>query len=338
MKKLLLLILIIITNPANTQPPRGLPNYGCACYFNAALQSLFTIHPLTTLLTSNPCNYTNAMIKDYCQLLPALQTNSFSQKHKNFYTTTAAIMGGMGQQDVDEFFDAFLGQIKKEPTLQNFAQRYLNYTLDLSLICPAESFSATPEQLKRIREFKNDEINKHKNIFRLPLKTTLKESFKAFFEQKTSTNPLLKDCTEQFKLSKAPTVLFIAFYRFNDDGSKISTPIQIPLSFKASEYLNSKNPELYELTAALIQQGSSSGGHYTAYVKQDNQWFYCNDSIVTPTNDLSGISNGYAYIYQIKPSPKPPTQEEKKLFSSLNNLKKSLNDLQNKLQSTSKIK
>lgn len=39
---------------------------------------------------------------------------------------------------------------------------------------------------------------------------------------------------------------------------------------------------LYGLKAIIIHSGSAEGGHYTAYVLHNNQWYFCNDTSIKP--------------------------------------------------------
>jgi ubiquitin C-terminal hydrolase len=57
---------------------------------------------------------------------------------------------------------------------------------------------------------------------------------------------------------------------------------------------------IYELFGICNHSGGSLGGHYTSYVKNANQKWYCyNDTSVTEINETSLISaKAYCYCYR----------------------------------------
>lgn len=57
----------------------------------------------------------------------------------------------------------------------------------------------------------------------------------------------------------------------------------------------SNNSGFYELKAVLTHKGrSSASGHYVAWIKRDDQWFMCDDEIVTPVDseEILKLSGG----------------------------------------------
>ncbi len=41
----------------------------------------------------------------------------------------------------------------------------------------------------------------------------------------------------------------------------------------------------YEVVSIIMHSGSANSGHYTAYVKAGNEWYYCNDETITPCSE-----------------------------------------------------
>ncbi len=75
-------------------------------------------------------------------------------------------------------------------------------------------------------------------------------------------------------------------YRQTDDGIeyvRVDDPLSFPITnLDLSPYFlikeHAKGP--YELVGVIMHDGSANGGHYTAYTKLGNQWYYCNDAKV----------------------------------------------------------
>jgi ubiquitin C-terminal hydrolase len=43
-----------------------------------------------------------------------------------------------------------------------------------------------------------------------------------------------------------------------------------------------KGEHLYEVFGIVVHNGTSKGGHYTAYTKRKEEWFYFSDSSFKP--------------------------------------------------------
>lgn len=103
---------------------------------------------------------------------------------------------------------------------------------------------------------------------------------------------------------KVPQVLIIHLKRFRIQGfsrEKLTTPVNFPVdNLDVSQYvIGDQKPGPYELFAVSNHFGALAGGHYTASVKLDSKWFYCNDSEIAETKDLSETSS-YVLFYRQK--------------------------------------
>jgi len=81
-------------------------------------------------------------------------------------------------------------------------------------------------------------------------------------------------------LFRLPKYLVMHLKRFNHRGAKyrnrnfiVGEKIDTPVQLEQFEVINGKK---YELIGVVNHFGSLTGGHYTAYVKKDD-WFYYND-------------------------------------------------------------
>ena len=85
-------------------------------------------------------------------------------------------------------------------------------------------------------------------------------------------------------------------------GSPFSVNDGLLPNIDLSKYVLGYNNEkyIYELFGICNHGGGSLGGHYTSYVKNANQKWYCyNDTSVTEINETSLISaKAYCYCYR----------------------------------------
>jgi ubiquitin carboxyl-terminal hydrolase 4/11/15 len=67
----------------------------------------------------------------------------------------------------------------------------------------------------------------------------------------------------------------------------------------------SKGPLIYDLYAVSNHYGSLSFGHYTAYAKNGDQWYYYDDSSVKKVDPENAIANSaYNLFYRRRDTPK----------------------------------
>jgi ubiquitin C-terminal hydrolase len=91
-----------------------------------------------------------------------------------------------------------------------------------------------------------------------------------------------------------PKVFVIVLKRFLPSYKGQHKKNQIFVDFPVDEWTIST--QSYQLFGVCNHSGSTLGGHYTCFVKNETQnWFHCNDTIVEPINDLSSIVTPKAY-------------------------------------------
>lgn len=116
--------------------------------------------------------------------------------------------------------------------------------------------------------------------------------------------PTCKDhrqATKQIQLWSTPDILLIHLKRFENQRSfsdKIDETVHFPInSLDMAEHLVNEDPRgtIYDLIAVDNHYGGLGGGHYTAYVKNNDKWFYFDDSRVTEAKPESSVA-GSAYL------------------------------------------
>jgi ubiquitin C-terminal hydrolase len=98
--------------------------------------------------------------------------------------------------------------------------------------------------------------------------------------------------TKRFSISRPPEVLLLNLQRFERDEwgapRKSEVPVGVPLELHTLYPLiplakrhSPLEDAQYKLSAVVLHGGTKDGGHYTAAVRSDDRWLYCDDSRVT---------------------------------------------------------
>lgn len=123
-----------------------------------------------------------------------------------------------------------------------------------------------------------------------------------WFNEKTNKKQIVKKRISFFTF---PEILVIDLKRFNMSLRKNNVFVDCPLTnLDLSKYINGYNKGhfKYDLYAVCNHMGSTSGGHYTAHVKVNNQnWFVFNDTTIQRIKDDKVITqNAYCLFYRKK--------------------------------------
>ncbi|XP_036375809.1 ubiquitin carboxyl-terminal hydrolase 15-like isoform X2 [Megalops cyprinoides] len=118
-----------------------------------------------------------------------------------------------------------------------------------------------------------------------------------------------QQATKKLDLWSLPPVLAVHLKRFSYSRymrDKLDSLVDFPLSdLDMSEFLINPNagPCTYDLIAVSNHYGGMGGGHYTAFAKNkdDDKWYYFDDSSVSPANEDQIVSKAaYVLFYQRK--------------------------------------
>ncbi|PRT54904.1 putative ubiquitin carboxyl-terminal hydrolase 12 [Wickerhamiella sorbophila] len=131
----------------------------------------------------------------------------------------------------------------------------------------------------------------------------------------------LRQATKQIELWTAPDILTIHLKRFSSFQSfrdKINDIVTFPITGldMTSRVQGSEESLIYDLIAVDNHYGGLGGGHYTAYAKNDSDgnWYYFDDSSVTPADPEQTISGAAYLLFYRKRSSKPLGHLKPSLF------------------------
>ena len=102
-----------------------------------------------------------------------------------------------------------------------------------------------------------------------------------------------------------PEILIIDLKRWGDRGQKIHTFVSVPINdADFTKFVKGYNKQsyIYDLLGVYNHSGGSSGGHYTACVKNANgKWYEFNDTLVKEVKEDNIISKqSYCFFYRKK--------------------------------------
>lgn len=122
----------------------------------------------------------------------------------------------------------------------------------------------------------------------------------AWFNDKINTK---EDVICGIRFWSLPKVLVISLNRWNMNGRKVHTNVDVPLNeVDLSKYVNSykSDESIYQLYGVCNHMGGSGGGHYTAHVRNANgEWYEYNDTRVTKIQEDKIISgNSYCLFFR----------------------------------------
>ena len=117
----------------------------------------------------------------------------------------------------------------------------------------------------------------------------------AWFNEKTGKR---EDIQKRIRFWSFPKVLIITLKRFSSDGiHKINQFIDFPIEgLDLTKYICGYTPSqyVYDLYGVCCHYGSVNGGHYTAIVKTNNEWYHYNDQHIQKIS-LAEIVTPHAY-------------------------------------------
>lgn len=163
--------------------------------------------------------------------------------------------------------------------------------------------------------------------------TTLMQCLDAFVREEVLDKSNAWNCprckkprraTKKLSLSRLPPILVVHLKRFTYKGpvtNKISTPVHFPTTgLDLSNYMppplppgtsaqgipaseSQRPPYLYDLYAVTHHFGSLTSGHYTASIKNQSAWQYCDDSRIAP-GDPNQLQSASPYVLFFRRRPR----------------------------------
>ncbi|XP_073711080.1 ubl carboxyl-terminal hydrolase 18 [Misgurnus anguillicaudatus] len=292
-------------------PPyvRGLINYRLSCCINALLQSFNVTTELVELLNkwhpSDEVEQTNVpgQLK---RALYAIRDPSNPSPHKDFLNCLHDhSISRLDVHDADEIFHTILNLTQKQMADKDMAQeirKLFEIKVETRVMCKACTYiQKVPNSLfslpLAIRKGENDLKS---CIHSFSQEQTLKDDDECYCDRCSEKQP----STHQLRLVSLPGVLCVHLKRFRIyDGftRKLENKVTFPDTLQEDIFDAGllENAEYYSLYAVIVHIGSALCGHYTAYIRPNQDWYYADDSDVRKVSwsDVQCTYQGYKTAY-----------------------------------------
>jgi ubiquitin carboxyl-terminal hydrolase 8 len=313
----------------------GLCNLGNTCYLNSTLQIMSHIPELNNYLNKyNPDKYNNIIDKhlviEWIELYNLMWSKDCIISPKRFLfflrelsSKKNALFSGNDQNDAVEYFyfviDCFHNSLNNTDNLKLIKTNYKNINEAIDLYEKTNSsiihtlFSSFIINNYINEETHAEEFNKIETNFTIELiipninesisiEQCIEYTFKTesmpdlWLDDKTNTRKKLNKNT---KICYLPQILVLHLKRWDYTLRKNNKLItyQPTIDMHPFTMYNNADSCKYELFGIINHQGTVMGGHYYAYVKNNNQWLMFNDMNVSKVSNIMSSEN-YCFFYR----------------------------------------
>ena len=319
-------------NQYNRRGLSGIVNLGNTCYINSAIQCLSHTLPLTDYFLKkkweNDINKDfkhNYLFKSWYKLIDALWEDNCTVAPQSLLKQMVQIskdrdlsfgFSSFRQNDIQELLIFLLDNLHESSNKKTFlkSKKRTKSELHWNKFCTDDYSIVTDLFYGQISSNIIDiNTNKVKSttyqpicFFSLPIPdqddVTIYDCLNSYLkiEELTGDNKWFNDKTSDYEeakkkisIIKYPKILILCLNRFNNNNDKINTFVDV------QEYLELEDKHHYELYGICNHMGGSGGGHYTAYCKNNENWYKFNDNVVTKINDDNIISSScYCVFYR----------------------------------------
>lgn len=323
----------ICITPQSTIGLRGLINLGNTCFMNCIVQALMHTPMLRDyfLTEKHKCTWVpgTCLVDEVSKLFQEFYCGAtvplVLQQLLHLIWTQARHLAGYEQQDAHEFFIAILDMLHKhcfevlksdsgEKVVKRtcIIDQIFTGTLQSEIVCQnCHAVSTTFEPMSGLLL----DLGPATIGGRPP--SSLVDCLNRFTHAEhlernyNCSNCAYPETTKQFTMKTLPVVVSFSLKRFeqiNKVRKKISTKILFPEMLDLTPFMSRSKKEAspfpsdnrYSLFAVINHIGHSvSSGHYVAFVRQQNDfWYLCDDDKITRTNLKDVLdSEGYLLFY-----------------------------------------
>jgi hypothetical protein len=288
--------------------PLGFPNTGNSCWFNSCLQLLIHVPAFQARISLLPVfeqffTVYDTLRKNLQTVLPA---NNFYQIRQFLSDETKGRLSTSSvQYDSAEVLNVLLVERNKpgEKYIPGFDHQLAQVRKPISLAGKPVNAKDKPEE-HRLPPIETIQINFRSENREESLQDLFGQKFVA--EDRDRGNGQVQEF-QDFFLQPPDDILiqavrFLGTNRPNDPMRKNFTKLQNPHELKVTGamVIGGSQGANYVCDAFVVHNGGYGGGHYVAYVKIGNEWWYTSDGTVnqvTEAEALNAMKDGYIFHY-----------------------------------------
>jgi hypothetical protein len=271
MNKILLIFLLF---PLFIQAqPKSMPHLvSNCCFINSSLQALAALKSFTKTVTEEKKYQLNGFADLYSKMLNGQLSKDLTiQLYKKSWNAIQKPIAT--PQDAQEFIQKFFENLF-------FENKKLEKLFSISINTTIVDFA------------NSDSITRNSKELMLPLflredHKTLQDSLADFFSNESiERNSFYSIKKVSLDNASEYFVMYLnrALHNANQKKShKLQKNIAFPLTLNLEDFSEKMLPQ-YNLTSVIMHSGDSNGGHYSAYVKYGDSWYFCNDAIIQPVS------------------------------------------------------
>eukprot|EP00826_Nyctotherus_ovalis_P065749 TRINITY_DN9673_c0_g1_i25.p1 TRINITY_DN9673_c0_g1~~TRINITY_DN9673_c0_g1_i25.p1 ORF type:complete len:901 (-),score=204.71 TRINITY_DN9673_c0_g1_i25:211-2913(-) len=279
----------------------GLLNHGSTCYANSLLQVLNSIKLLKKAVWSIKTTEDEIGTSAY-----ALQRIFYNMSMHKEPRGTKELLYTFGwtdsdlcmQRDIQEFKCLLCGVLEQvEPKLnstfyQSIFKHLLEGNMTMSIQCT--DIDCRSSKTETFADLSLD-VKDCSNIYESFDKYSLKEEMSGENSYLTEGKGLQK-AYKTTKIASFPPVLFLHLKRFEYKDTimdKIHDRFEFGETLELSKYCTETGDKSYRLHAVIVHKGSTTAGHYFAFIKQGKCWVRYDDKIVTHVDAKEAVNENF---------------------------------------------
>ncbi len=266
----------------------SLLNLGNTCYFNSVIQLFIYDSTFYNKIKNNEI----VELFDEIKSEIAIEDNKKGKIYRpikllGYFKSKIDSFVGFQQQDSHDFLMSFIDLCFQD------SDPYIYGKTSTKVKCvECENISQRIEDYSTINLFVSDEPTNLVNLIKGYLKIEHNNDQNNLYRcDRCNKNTI---SMSKIDLKKVPQRLIFVLKRYNNDGSKKQTEVDIPMSLNL---FVDQVTNRYSLTGVVCHVGTYNKGHYYSDIKIDKDWYQFDDELINIYSDYKPSSTKSYILY-----------------------------------------